>query len=709
MRTNNPPSTHRLSPETHALAARALSGAWGRSVRDLPLSLDGVAELDGATDEQRYAHAVRLIAEHAPLRIEPQERLVGAATLAQATMHRVPVYSEGVPAFSSISHLTLGFDRALRLGYMGLRRQVEERLERGGLDARGEDLLRCMLTCLDATAIWHQRYMQALEGLTAASTGAQREHYAWVQDNLRHVPENPPTSYAEAVQALWFLFCFQRLCGNWPGIGRIDEMLGPYLRADLAQGRITLDEARELLAHFWIKGCEWVGAEDCFTGTSGDGQFYQNIVLGGIGAEGDEITNEVTYLVLDVVEELRISDYPIAVRISPRTPNRLLRRIAEVQRRGGGMVAVYNEDLIIESLVGFGYDLAEARRYANDGCWEIQVPGKTAFSYRPFDTLALLQEVLGVTTPEVEPPDFADFESLYAAYRDALAEQIDAIHTEADRFMAGGEPLTLASLLTEDCIERGRGYADRGARYTVFAPHAGGLPNTGNSLLAIQRMVYKDGLISLPELVHCLRSNWGGREPLRRRILSQYTYYGNDDAEADAMTKRVFDDFVALVGRVRERHGVLRPPGVSTFGREIEWRPQRKASADGHREGEILATNFSPSPGTDKKGPTAVIKSHCAMDLVRLTNGTALELKLHPSCVSGKEGLDSLVGLLRSFLSLGGIFLHIDVVDNEMLRDAQHHPERYPTLAVRVSGWSARFITLSKDWQEMIINRSLQV
>ncbi|MHB1355614.1 MAG: pyruvate formate lyase family protein [Anaerolineae bacterium] len=699
--------TDYLDAKTHLLAERALHGEWGRSMVDAPLTLANNPELDGKSAEQRYAAAIKLIAEQAPLRIDPNELLVGAATLQQATFHRVPVYLDGKPEFYSISHVTLGFGRALKFGYQGLRNEINDRLARGGLDARGIDLLTAMQTCLDAAKTWHQRYMQALDGLIAETTGAQQAHYESVRAALAPVPEQTPQTFRQAVQSLWLLFDFQRLCGNWPGIGRIDEMLGPYLDHDLASGAITLSGARELLAHLWIKGCEWVGSRDTFTGSSGDGQYYQNIVLAGCDAAGHEVANAVTYLILDVVEELAINDYPIAVRISSRSPERLLRRIAEVQRRGGGMVAVYNEDLIISSLQHFGYSQEEARSFANDGCWEIQVPGKTQFAYRPFDTLTILQKVLGVTNGHIS--DYPDFKSLYTAYRTALINQVQAIHAEADRFATNGTPSALVSLLTEDCIERGRGYTDRGAHYNVYAPHAGGLPDTGNALLAIKRLVYDEKQMTLMDLVECLRNDWSGHEVLRLQIRSRYPTYGNGDADADAMTKRVFDDFLAAVEAVHERNGVLRPAGVSTFGREIEWRPQRGASADGHHAGDILATNFSPSPGTDRQGPTAVIASHCAMDLVRLPNGTALEIKLHPSALAGEEGVESLIGLLRTFLQLGGIFMHVDVIDNAVLREAQEHPDRYPTLAVRVSGWSARFVTLSKDWQEMIINRSTQV
>jgi formate C-acetyltransferase len=212
----------------------------------------------------------------------------------------------------------------------------------------------------------------------------------------------------------------------------------------------------------------------------------------------------------------------------------------------------------------------------------------------------------------------------------------------------------------------------------------------------------------LAEFLGVLRSDWAGREALRRSIRSRFELYGNDSPEADAMVRRVFDDYLALAAALRRDGGVLQPPGVSTFGRELAWLPERRAAAAGSRDGEPLATNFSPAPGTDRRGPTAVIKSHCSLGLRRLTNGTALELKMHPSSVTGENGLEALAGLMRAFVRLGGIFMQIDVVDSALLRDAQEHPDRHPNLAVRISGWSARFATLNREWQDLIINRTEQ-
>jgi formate C-acetyltransferase len=701
------PTVSRLSEETRALAKQALGGVWGRGLVDLPLTLDGHPGLVELSPVMRRALGIRLIAERAPVRVLPGERILGAATLLASTRHVLPLYADGKLDYPSVSHLTPAFDELLQIGYRGLRQQVEWRLTRGGLDAEGEDLLRAMLICLDAAGIWHRRYLEELDARIISSSGEEQLNYRQVRDALARVPEDPPATFHEAVQTLWLAFAFQRLCGNWPGIGRIDEMLGPYLQRDLAEGRITLDEARELIAHFWIRGCDWIGAGG-FDNGSGDAQYYQNIVLSGVDVDGNDLTNEVTGLVLDVVEELRISEFPIAVRISARTPEWLLRRVAEVQRLGGGIVAIYNEELIIRALSQFGYHERKARCFANDGCWEILIPGETKFSYYPIDLLQVLQGAMGLTGDD-PLPDYPDFESLYAAFRSRLAARLQAFHEEADSFALGWYDEPLISLLIKDCIEMGRSLHNRGARYTVRAPHAGGLPDTGNSLLAVKKLVFDEERLSYRELVECLRADWEGREELRRQVLHGLDRYGNDVAEADAMTRRVFDDFLTEAGRVHERNGVLRPPGVSTFGREIAWREQRTATPDGHRRGDILATNFSPSPGTDTEGPTAVIRSHCAMDLERLPNGTALELKILPSSVEGETGLNALIGLMKTFLALGGFFLHIDVVSGDLLRDAQQHPEHHANLAVRVSGWSARFVTLNQEWQQMIINRTEQV
>ena len=695
-----PPCPQRLSDRTRALAHRAIAGEHGQAMKPAEARLDD-ARVKGLSPDMRYAHAVMLAAQTAPLRIHAGELVVGSASLLEAARHVTPI--SGDP---STSHTTIGFARGLAEGYNGIRRRIKARLDRGGLDARQTDFLRAMLLCLDAADIWRKRQIAALREMAESGSQADRAVCLKLAAILERVPNEPPRTFHEAVQSLWSMWAFQRLMGNWSGIGRIDEMLGPYLKADLAAKRITLDEAREILAHFWIKGCEWIGVPGA-GGGSGDAQFYQNVILAGVDAEGKEVANEVTYLVLDIVEELHISDFPIAVRLNRNSPERLLRRIAEVQRHGGGIVALYNEEKVIAGLQRMGYSLAEARSFANDGCWETLIPGKTTFSYVPFDILAHLQSAIGSQTG-APPKEYAGFDDLYAAFIANVRSYLQGHHAMADNWCTGGPPTPLLSLLVDDCIERAKGYYERGSRYYVLAPHAGGMADVANSLLVIKELVYDRKVLSLTDFADILRGNWQGQEHMRRKIARTFEFYGNDSEAADAMMQRVFNDYAAMVAEVPRRNGVLRPAGISTFGRQIEYAPRRAATPSGALAGTYLASNCSPTPGTDLHGPTAVLRSYCKLDFERTPNGATLELKVHPESVKGEKGIAAMVALMRTFVALGGWYLHVDVMDSALLADAQAHPEKYPNLSVRIAGWSARFATLNKEWQDMIIERTQQ-
>jgi formate C-acetyltransferase len=487
-------------------------------------------------------------------------------------------------------------------------------------------------------------------------------------------------------------------------------MLGGYLKHDLDSGTLTLEQAREILAHFFIKGCEWITSTNPDRYCGGDGQHYQNIVLAGIDENGEEVTNEVTYLVLDIIEELGISDFPVSVRLNAKSPDKLLHRCADVVRHGGGIIAFYNEDLIIPSLIQYGYPEQEARGFANDGCWEVLVPGKTWFQYTPFDALKLLNDTLGLDGDIVL---YDDYNALYAAFKEKLKQTAERIYTEIIDMRNSAEtgwswrqqaPCSLISLLTEGCAENGRGYWDGGAKYNVHSLHIGGAPDTGNSLYAIYKLVYEDKKVTLKELLTAVRGNWEGHEALRRYAANRLTYYGND-GDADMFTKQVIDDFGDICMSLNNRCPIHFPAGVSTFGRQIEWRQHRTATVFGQKKGAILSGNTSPSPGTDITGATAVIKSYCKIDLAKQVCGAALDLVLHQSAIRGDNGVTAIKDLLRGFVSLNGSFIQIDAADTEVLKKAAEDPNAYKTLSVRVSGWNARFVTLDREWQKMIIER----
>ena len=709
------PRPVRLCETTRQFAYDSLEkhryGLEAMKTASLPMDhIEGFAEL---TPLEKERHILREIAEKCPIRLIQGERICGAATLGLAIHHVIPATFGGNVVFPSVSHLTIDFSMILKEGLNGIRRRVEASLEVHRGTEREAFLLNC-LAALDAYRIWHKRYLDAFEthARAVAEDGELPPCPAFEKTlkNLQRVPMEPPTSFHEAVQSLWMTFAFVRLMGNWPGIGRLDVLLGKYLEEDLNHDVLTLEEAREILAHFFIKGCEWVRGGNQ---GSGDAQHYQNIVLGGIDENGNDVANAVTFLTLDILEELPIGDFPTTVRVSKNTDEALLRRVAQVMRHGGGVLAIYNEDLVLEALTKYGYPLTEARQFANDGCWEVQIPGRTNFIYCPFDGLGILHHA--TLRDYAEDVDFPDFDGLLDAYLSDLRKQVLAItgsrfgifkvmDTENGVFKwHPTTPCTVISLFEGGCIEKGLSYGEGGPVYHVFSPHIGGLADTVNSLYAIQKLVFEEHRMTFGEFMAVLRDNWDGHEPLRQFVLNKYTYYGNDNPACDAIAARILSGFADFCAENDGKSPYFFPAGVSTFGRQLEWAPHRLASPHGHRKGEVLAANASPTPGSDKEGVTAMIRSYCAADLTRMVTGAALDCKLLPSSVDGEDGIAALIAIMRGFVVEGGFFLQPDVADGKILRDAQENPKDYQTLSVRVSGWNARFVTLCKEWQDMVI------
>ena len=415
------------------------------------------------------------------------------------------------------------------------------------------------------------------------------------------------------------------------------------------------------------------------------------------------------------MEELGISDFPTTVRINKNTEKKLLERIAEVIRFGGGIIAVYNEDLIVESLTDYGYSLTEARKFANDGCWEIQIPGKTYFTYQPFDSLKILQQD---TLNGYNNVIFESFDDLYDKYIKDLRNNVNRLklNTHKSFFNSGvptkdwnwkpTTPCTVVSIFEGGCIEKGLSYLEGGPVYNVISPHIGGLPDTINSLYAIKKLVFDDKKVRFSEFMEILKNNWKDNEDLRRLALNGYSYFGNDNDEVDEIGARIVNDFADICDDKTHNAGYITPAGISTFGRQLEWSKNRLATPNGKKAHEILSGNYSPTPGTDKEGATAIIRSYCKSNLKRTVSGAALDIKLLPSYAKNENGITAIVALIKSFVLLGGHFMQLDIADAELLKKAQEHPEDYQNLSVRVSGWNARFVTMNKEWQDMIIERS---
>ena len=705
--------SRRLSEGTRDLAKRYLTGRYqsricdrGFRVEELRLPLDCPPEI-------RHGKNAVLTAEKSNLDILPEERLAGSASNIQALQHKIPGYNA---SDYSISHTTVDFGDAVRKGLRGLEAEIRHQ-QANDSDWHHQNFRIGLLEVIKAMRIWTGRYRDAYQRML------ELPEYEKYKDNLKAVlgrlytvPENPPETFAEAIQSFWSFFEFQRLCGNWSGLGRFDEILGPYLSADLANGSITLSEARELIAHFWIKGTEWcygLRKDTSWCTSSGDAQNYQNIILGGIGADGRQIENEVTYLVLDVIEELHISDYPVAVRLNSNTSKKLLRRIAEVQLLGGGIVSIYNEEQVLRGLAKLGIPPEEARNFTNDGCWEIILPGKTHFGYIPLDILQPFQKALfAAKIPESQ-------QELYQCFKEQVRRLIEdtrqdiARHCLPGKRQPGDYPQkevkhadVVLSLLEPSCRESGCSYTLHGTEMVFKAIHLAGLPDVANNLYAIQKMVFEAKKVTLPKLVEILRNDWKDEESLRLQFANSLKYYGNDNPEVDEMLRQVLHDCSAIASEVGKVNYITVPVGVSTFGREIAFAPNRLATAFGKHAHEYLAPNLAPTPGTDKSPITSVINSYCKMCFDDTPNGCPLDLRLSADIRQTPNAAERLAQILQAFVERQGLYLQIDTVSPQMLLEAKKDPDRFPNLVVRISGWSARFASLNEEWQDMIINRT---
>ena len=704
----------RLSARTRALAQWAKNGEFGKEMESRYCAVLDDPDFLQKDVYERFVAALEAVVEQDPIRLTDGEWLAGSAAFNKARQSRFPIALAGRDPqevfFWGADHLTPGFEKVLKEGLDSVEEEIRASLANHAPEPDKCHYLIQTQRCLALLRRWHRRYLEALDGKIAGTGGEIQARYRAVRRNLIRVPFAPAEDFREAVQSLWFMFSILRSLGNWAAVGRVDYLLGPYLERDLAAGTITLDEAREYIAHFWIKGCDWVDLQtNPFSRPgSGDGQNYQNVVLSGLDDQGNDITNPVTYLVLDVVEELGISDFPIAVRLSTRSPETLVRRVAQVAKLGGGILAMYNDDVVIPSLVKFGYPVEEANVYANDGCWEVQVPGRTDFNYWAWDVLAIFQrEVLRLTEEGPSRLPYRSIPEILEAFLNAVDRQYqkDLARDHRSLFIVANPVM---SMLVDGCIRDGVDFASGGAHYRVRGVHAGGLPDVANALCAIDHVVFQKKMMDLDRFIDIVKADFEGHEALAACLRTEIRYYGNGGGEGDEMMKTLFRAYTELIGRTKIKDGWRFPAGISTFGRQItaEFLDNRVANPTGHRKGAFLSNNITPTPGTDTAGATALLRSYGMLNLVDLPGGTALEIRLSPATVRGEEGTESLMDFLYAFCELGGYFIQPDIVDAALLRAAQKDPEAYSNLSVRVTGWSARFRTLSENWQKMIIDRT---
>ena len=627
----------------------------------------------------------------------------------------------------TIGHITVDYERVLKKGFLGLKADVEEELKKISYEEPGclkkIHLLKAMSICCDAVIRFAERYADEAERLAATqSNPSRRAELENIAEICYRVPAWPARTFHEALQSFWFVHLVLNLETNAYAIGpgRFDQYIYPYYGADLDAGRLTSDQAFELLACLWIKFNELTVVKEGGTAkASTTYNDFQNLNLAGQTVDGRDATNELSYLCLDVTGGLQLPQPQVSVLISEKTPDRFLARACEVISLGFGMPAVFNDDEKVRALLHKGKTLEDARLGGINGCVELVVQGKDNMASSGYFNMPKCLELalnngvnplmgtqLGPRTGD--PRDFSSFDQLLEAFRQQMAYAInlkmiyDGI---ARQTYAEFCPVPFTSLLMSDCLEKGRDYHDGGARYNLPLMCGVGTGTMADSLAAIKKMVYDEEKVSLEELIAALRANFQGYQRLRQLLLNRAPKWGNGDDYVDTLAHDVVDMFADELEKHYNEEGVPYAANMIPTTTHIWFGDLTGATPDGRLARMHQSEGISPVQGMDRNGPTAVVRSMARLDHERCC-GTLLNMKFHPSALSGQEGLRNFAHLVRTYFKLGGHHMQFNVLSADTLRAAQQCPEEYQYVVVRVAGYSDYFVRLSRDLQDEIISRT---
>lgn len=587
-----------------------------------------------------------------------------------------------------------------------------------------EELKAMDISC-DAVILFAERHAQLAEEKALKEENTQRklelENIAKV---CRRVPANAPENLWEAIQMYWFvhLGTITELNG-WDAMnpGHFDQHLEPFYRRGIEDESLTREKAKELLSCFWIKvnnhtAPPKVGITARESGTYND---FTNINIGGIRPDGTDGVSEVSYIMLEIVEELHILQPGNSVHISSKTPDRFLKRACEVIRLGHGYPSVFNPDVYVLELMRQGKSLLDAREGGCSGCIEVGAFGKEAYLLTGYLNVPKILEVTlnngfdpmtgklaGLKTGD--PLQFKSFEELYDAFKRQLNFIIDTkirVSNYIDRMFAKYAPAPFLSVVIEDCIKKGKDYYDGGPRYNTCYIQCTGLGTVTDSLSVLKKHVFEDKTFSMEKILKAVSVNFEKEEVLRQTIINRTPFFGNDDEYADSIALRVYNDlFEAIDGKPNIKGGLFHLNMLSTTC-HIYFGKVTGATPNGRFATKSISDGTSPSHGCDTHGPSAVIKSLAKLDQIK-SGGTLLNLRFLPALLKRDQDLMKLGSLIRSYFTMGGHHVQFNIVDTETLHAAQQNPEEYKDLLVRMAGYSDYFNDMNEDLQQEIIERT---
>ncbi|HET6442032.1 MAG TPA: trans-4-hydroxy-L-proline dehydratase [Phycisphaerae bacterium] len=621
-------------------------------------------------------------------------------------------------------------DKIYRKGMLDFQRDIAEAL--AALDpvgdpeagAKREQLLAMNIACDAVILFAHRHAALAREQAARESNPVRKAELEKVADVCTHVPAHAPRNFHEALQYYWFchLAVITELNG-WDAFspGHLDQHLLPFYRKGLEDGTLTPEGARELLEAFFVKfnnhpAPPKVGVTAAESGTYTD---FANINLGGLLADGADGSSEISHLLLDILDEMHLVQPGSNLQLARKTPDALLHCALRLIRKGYGFPSIFNTDAVVEEQLRQGKTLEDARAGGCSGCVETGAFGKEAYILTGYFNLVKILELalhdglaprtgkpLGLRTGA--PGSFASFDDLFAAFRKQLHHFIEVKirgNQIIEQMYATEMPAPFLSVLTDDCIRKGKDYNAGGARYNNTYIQFVGIGSLTDCLAAVKQTVFDDKAMPLADLVKALDANFEGKEILRQRLVNRAPKYGNDDDYADDLAVRAFESlFEEVDGRPNTKGGRYRVEMLPTTC-HIYFGSVTGAMPDGRKAGLPLSEGISPVQGADRQGPTAVFKSAAKMDHIK-TGGALLNMKFTPALLADEDGIVKLGHMVRAYFRMNGHHVQFNVVRAETLRKAQAEPEAYRDLIVRVAGYSDYFCDLARELQEEIISRT---
>ena len=687
------------------------------------------------------------------------------------------IFTPGNYFYNGVGHVTVQYEKVLEIGLEGIIREAARELAScnvgDGDYARKHCFLEAVIMSCAAVIGYAGRYAALAKQEAEACTDRKRkEELLQIASVCERVPARGARSFHEACQSFWFIQQLLQMESSGHSIspGRFDQYMYPYYQKDMAEGKITRDEAQELVDCIWVKLNDLNKARDAASAEGFAGySLFQNLIVGGQNENGEDVTNDLSFLCIWASAHVFLPQPSLSVRVWNCTPHELLVEAAKLTRTGIGLPAYYNDEVIIPSLMNRGLTLEDARTYNIIGCVEPQKAGKTegwhdAAFFNMCRPLELVfsngkdkGEQVGLATGPVE--QMGTFEEFYDAYKKQMEYCISLLvnaDNAIDTAHADRCPLPFLSSMVDDCMKRGKTVQEGGAVYNFTGPQGFGIANVADSLYAVRKLVFEEKKVTLSEYKKALALNFGkgfdsitvqemteeiikelakaGQQPSQAQIagivkgimnteipdkdrelcekllamIDEIPKYGNDIEEVDSFAREVAYTYTKPLQNYRNPRGGIFQAGLYPVSANVPLGAQTGATPDGRLAHTPVADGVSPTAGRDIHGPTATANSVSKLDHGIASNGTLLNQKFHPSALSGDEGLNNFVALIRSYFDQKGSHMQFNVVDRNTLLDAQKYPEKYQHLVVRVAGYSALFTTLSRSLQDDIIRRTEQ-